>query len=293
MEKYVMALGTFDGVHRGHAALLYAASKTARKLNMHAAAFTFADHPLEKLTGQKVGLLCTLSQRIALLRQAGADMVAVENFADICDLSPEEFVELLVNKYHVKGLVCGSDFRFGKGGAGNGTMLASLCAARGLEFEEVSFVLDAAGEKIASARIRKMVAAGEMQGAETALGRPFFVEGQVRCGKGLARRWHTPTINLALPEELVLPAFGVYQSRVLVNGVYYDGITNVGVRPTFEDGSQPNVETYILEGDFDRIECARVELIRFIRPERKFENEQDLCQQIRKDIQEALGGVAR
>ncbi len=280
-----MALGTFDGVHRGHAALLSAAARKAKKLNICAAAFTFADHPLEKLTGQRVGLLCTLSQRIELLRQAGANVVAVENFGDVCDLSPQAFVELLVTKYRVKGLVCGSDFRFGKGGTGDSKTLQSLCAARGIEFEEVSFVLDETGEKISSGRIREMIAAGEMLAAEKALGRPYFVEGQVCRGKGLARQWHTPTINLALPEELIAPRFGVYQSRVYVSGGCYEGITNVGSRPTFDDGKTPNVETYILEGEFDRIEQAKVELLRFIRPEKKFDDEKSLQEQIQKDIQ--------
>jgi len=292
MTEYIMALGTFDGVHRGHAALLKEAAALAEKLNISAAAFTFADHPQEKLTGQRVGLLCTLSQRIELLRQAGADVVAVENFADVCDLTPAEFVDFLIRKYRVHGLVCGSDFRFGKGGKGDRHTLASLCGTRGLEFSEVSFVTDQRGKKISSSSLREMISARDMSAAWDALGRPFFIEGEVLGGKGLARRWHTPTINLPLPAELVCPRFGVYESRVWVENKCYRGITNVGVRPTFNDGETPNVETFILEGHFEKIEAARVELLCFIRPEQKFENEQDLWRQIREDI-EKVGGVIK
>ena len=284
MTEYIMALGTFDGVHLGHVALLREAAQMAKKLNIRAAAFTFADHPQERLTSQRVGLLCTLSQRIALLRKAGADMVAVENFADICDLSPEEFVELLVTKYHVRGLVCGSDFRFGKGGKGDKKILANLCAARHLSFSEISFVRDEAGQKISSGHIRSLVSAGAVDAAAELLGRPFFIEGEVRRGKGVARQWNTPTINLPLPEELIIPRFGVYQSRVYIGDKGYEGITNVGCRPTFDDGACPNVETYILQGEFSKIRQAKVELLRFIRPEKKFEDEKSLQLQIQKDI---------
>lgn len=284
MKHYIMALGTFDGVHRGHVALLNKAAFLARKLNIDTAAFTFADHPMEKLSGQKVGLLCTLSQRIRFLKQAGADVVAVENFADVCDLSPEAFVQLLVEKYNIKGLVCGSDFRFGKAGAGDVGMLARLCAQQGLAFDTVAFVVDETGEKISSSRIRQMITCGEMSAAAAALGRPFSIEGKVCNGKGLARTWHTPTINQSLPEELVSLCFGVYQSKVHIQGACYDGITNVGCRPTFDDGKIPNIETYILDGNFGKIEKARIELIRFIRPEEKFKDEKSLQEQIQKDI---------
>ena len=285
MEHYIMALGTFDGVHRGHTALLKKAVLLAKKLNINTAAFTFADHPLEKLSGQKVGLLCTLSRRIRLLKQAGADMVAVENFADIRDLSAQDFVQLLVEKYNVKGLVCGSDFRFGKAGAGDVRMLAELCVQQGLAFETISFVTDETGEKISSSRIREMIACGDMGDAAAALGRHFSIEGKVWHGKGLARTWHTPTINQSLPEELVTLRFGVYQSKVYVQGICYEGITNVGCRPTIDDGKMPNIETYILDGNFEKIDEARIEFIRFIRPEIKFKNEKSLQEQIQKDIQ--------
>ena len=284
MRECIMALGTFDGVHCGHAALIHAAGATAGQLNIQTAVFTFADHPLEKLTGKKVGLLVTLPQKIELLRREGADFVAVEPFEDVCSLSPEQFMELLISKYRVRGLVCGKDFRFGKGGAGNAEILSELCAKRGIRLQVMSFVKDETGEKISSSRIRGMILRGEMEAAAQALGRPFFVEGQVCHGKGLAHQWGTPTINLPLPEELVLPRFGVYQTRVTVNGKRYDGITNVGNRPTFDDGKVPNVETYILDGNFDQITAAKVEFVRFVREEKKFPDEQSLQIQIAKDI---------
>ncbi len=279
-----MALGMFDGVHLGHSALVKTASEIAQQLNMDTAAFTFADRPQEVLSGQKVGLICTLSQRKALLETAGADLVAVEKFADVREFSPQQFVDFLVQKYHVGGLVCGSDFRFAKDGSGNSKTLANLCASMGLAFKEVSFVLDDAGEKISSSSIRKMLKNGLMHSVQKVLGRPFFFEGEVHRGKGLARLWKTPTINQILPEELAEVAHGVYQSRVQIDGKSYAAITNVGSRPTFEDGDFVNAETHILEGSFSEIRWAKVELMRFVRPEQKFENEADLQAQIQKDI---------
>lgn len=285
MRECIMALGTFDGVHQGHRALIAAAVRLARQQNSIPAVFTFADHPRQTLTGQRVGLLCTLSRRIELLRQAGAQVVAVENFGDICHLSPVDFVDFLIEKYRVRGLVCGKDFRFGKNGAGDSNVLGALCEEKGLLFEEVEFVLDEQGSKISSGGIREWIARGEMAKAAKALGQPFCVEGEVTHGKGLAHQWGTPTLNLPLPEQLISPRFGVYATRVTVEGVSYDGITNVGIRPTFADGTVPNVETYILEGRFDEIAAATVEFLEFIRPEQKFSDEKSLQLQIQKDIQ--------
>ncbi|MBR5782821.1 MAG: bifunctional riboflavin kinase/FAD synthetase [Clostridia bacterium] len=290
MNTCVMALGTFDGVHLGHAALIGAAAQRAKQLNISTAVFTFGDHPLEKLTGRKVGLLVPLKERIKLLRQAGADVVAVENFEDVCNFSPEEFVDFLVSKYRVRGLVCGTDFRFGKGGIGDAQMLKTLGARRNLSVLVVSFVLDGAGKKISSGNIRKMISKGDMRSAAASLGRPYYIEDDVRHGKGLAHQWGTPTINLPLPAELVYPKFGVYQTQVTVSGKTYDGITNVGCRPTFDDGKTPNVETYILDGSFESIAAARVEFVRFIREEIKFENEAALQAQIAKDIEKIRKG---
>ena len=285
MNEYIMALGTFDGVHRGHDALVKAASATAKQLNKRTAVFTFADHPLEKLTGQRVGLLVTLGAKIVLLRAAGADVVAAEPFEEVCALSPEEFVDLLQSRYRAAGLVCGADFRFGKGGAGDAHILQKLCEDRGMSLQVLSFVRDETGKKISSSRIREMIRQGDMERAASALGRPFFIEGEVCHGKGLARTWNTPTINLRLPEELVYPRFGVYQTLVWIEGKCYKGITNVGLRPTFDDGKVPNVETFILEGTFKEISQAKVELIRFVREEKKFPDEKSLQLQIAKDIE--------
>ena len=285
MNKTIIALGTFDGVHLGHTALIDAACAAAKKLNITPAVFTFADHPAERLTGKKVGWLITAEQKIELLKAAGAEKVYIKPFDEVCGLSPDAFVDGLVLIAGAVGLVCGEDFRFGKGGAGDTAYLQKLCDERGLSLQVVGFVRDDTGEKIASRRIRQCIAAGDMSSAAGALGRAFFIEGEVRHGKGLAHQWGTPTINMELPKQLVTPRFGVYQTRVTVGDQVYDGITNVGCRPTFDDGKTPNVETYILNGKFDRIERAKVEFIRFIRPERQFADESALVAQIQKDIE--------
>lgn len=287
MEKYIYALGTFDGVHLGHQTLLQAAKELGEATGASAGAYTFTDLPREAVEGVRLGMLTTPAQKYALLEAAGAKRVIAEPFAKVRSLSDEQFIYYLVGAFGADGFVCGKDFRFGKGGRGNAASLRRICKRLGKEVRVVDFLQDSRGDKIASGRIRSDVAAGDMEAAAAALGRPFFIEGEPLPGKGLARQWGTPTVNLPLPDTLVAPRFGVYATRVSVNGAYYPAVTNVGCRPTLDDGDLPNVETYILEGEFDEISHLKVEFLRFIRPETAFPDEKSLQLQIAKDIQTA------
>ncbi len=285
MDQYIYALGTFDGVHLGHRLLLSAAENLGKQAGAQAAAYTFDALPEKSMTPTATGMLNTVEQKIQLLQQAGAKKVAIEPFEKVRRLSPQQFIYYLTGAFGAAGFVCGRDFRFGKGGVGNARTLQSICKSLGKECKVVDFLTDEQGEKISSRRIRQLIGQGEMEQCTALLGRHFFIEGQVRHGKGLAHQWGTPTINLALPVGLVQPKFGVYETLVTVEGKAYRGITNVGIRPTFADGQEPNVETYILEGAFERITAAKVEFLRFVRPERSFADEKSLQMQIAKDIQ--------
>lgn len=285
MGRYIYALGTFDGVHLGHQALITVAEELGAEKGADTAVYTFADLPQKTVEQTAVGMLTTTPQKISLLDKAGAKRVIAEPFEKVRALSPEQFIYYLVGAFGAAGFVCGRDFRFGKGGKGDAATLKQICKSIGKSCRVAEFLTDARGEKISSRRIRHYVEQGEMEAAAAALGRPLFVEGQVLHGKGLAHQWGTPTINLPLPEALARPRFGVYETRVTVEDKVYRGITNVGVRPTFADGQSPNVETFILEGSFENIPAAKVEFLRFIRPERPFADEKSLQLQIAKDIQ--------
>ena len=286
-SKYIFALGTFDGVHLGHQSLLKAAKEMAKEPGVSPAVYTFSDLPRAAVEGKKIGMLTAPVQKYGLLKAAGASLVIAEPFEKVRYLSPEEFVYYLVGAFGAEGFVCGRDFRFGQGGVGDAEALCRIAATVGKQVRVVDFLQDENGQKIASGQIRRYVEAGQPEQAAAALGRPFFVEGDVLHGKGLARQWGTPTINLPLPDDLVQPRFGVYATRVTVDGKTYPGVTNVGRRPTVERDAAPNVETYILEGAFERIDRAQVEFLRFIRPEMTFPDEKSLQLQIAKDIQSA------
>ncbi len=285
MEKFVYALGTFDGVHLGHQKLLASAGALAAQMGALPAAYTFTDLPREAVEGRRIGMLTTSTQKLWLLQTAGAKTVVAEPFAKVRELSPEAFIYYLIGAHGAHGFVCGKDYRFGKGGAGDAATLRQICKSVGKEVRVVDFLQDRYGQKISSGHIRSYVAQGNMEAASAALGRDFFLEGEVCHGKGLARQWGTPTVNLPLPEGVVHPRYGVYATRVTVDGGVYHGITNVGIRPTFADGDQPNTETFILDGQFENISRAKVEFLTFIRPEMTFPDEKSLQIQIAKDIQ--------
>ena len=285
MDKYIYALGTFDGVHLGHQALLAAAAQMAAQTGAMPGAYTFTHLPRETVANCRIGMLTTAEQRYALLEAAGAEKVVAEDFCKVKELSPEQFIYYLCGVHGAEGFVCGKDFRFGKNGAGDADALRRICRRLGKEVQVLDFLQDARGEKLSSRHIRTYVSDGNMEAARAAMGRPFFVEGKVQQGKGLARQWGTPTLNIALPEELVLPRFGVYATDVTVEGKVYRGVTNVGIRPTFDDGDKPNTETYVLDGDFDAVSQAKVEFLQFIRSEKNFADEKSLQLQIAKDIQ--------
>ena len=282
----MVALGTFDGVHLGHQRVISAAAEIAEKENMPLLALTFSDHP-RKVMGQPIKLICTPEEKIQLLKQAGADDVVALPFSKIRNLSPEAFIEFAVGYYGADWFVCGEDYRFGKNGAGDAPLLQKICARCGKNMKVVAFATDAFHQKISSRTIRTWIEQGNCEQVQATLGRPYSLEGTVVHGKGLAHKWGTPTLNIPIPAELETPRFGVYATIAQVDGVRYKAVTNVGIRPTFNDGSTPNMETYILDASFDAVAKARIFFVRYLRPERQFDDTKSLQLQIAKDVEKA------
>ena len=279
------ALGFFDGVHAGHAALLRRAVDVARRDGLEPCVITFDVHPGALVHGQPQPLLNTPSERAALIRAKGIGETLALTFDRCMMRMPwQEFIG------YIKGLgaarfVVGHDFRFGYRGEGDAERLAALCGAACDIIPEVK--ID--GITVSSTYIRGLVASGDMERAALFLGRPHFISGTVAHGRGIGTGLGAPTINIPIPEGIQPPAYGVYFTRVhpgMPEGGGMPAVTNVGVRPTFGDaGAGVTVESTILDfsgGLYGKPVC--VEFLRHIRPERRFEDAARLREQIGRDI---------
>ena len=282
MEKCVMALGTFDGVHIGHRRVIGKARDIARAAHQITKVFTFSDHPKKD-----VPLLTDPREKSARLLEAGADDVISRPFDTVRDLSPEQFIWWMIGEFGAGHFVCGEDFRFGKDGAGDVETLRRIARACGADVTVVEFARDAAGEKISSRTIRKLVEAGECEKTFETLGAYYTLEADVIHGKGLAHKWGTPTLNQRIPSGRVRPKYGVYVTLAETDGEQNIAVTNVGVRPSFEDGDAPNMETYIIDRILGEIPRARIRFLKYLRQESRFDSEKELSMQIARDIQAA------
>lgn len=280
-NKTIYALGFFDGVHIGHGALLETCREVAREGEWRCGVVTFSAHPDTLVLGQTPRLINTPEDRERLLRyRYGVDTVVTLPFdRKMRDMPWKAFLELLRREYDAAGFVCGADFRFGAGGAGNAGLLAIYCRSESLPWAVVpEQTLD--GIRISSTHIRKLIENGEMSTAVKFLGHPHILTGQVIHGRHLGSTLGIPTANLRLPTELAVPKFGVYMCWCVIDGKEYPAVTNVGVRPTV-NGQDVTVEPWILdyEGDLYGREIT-LEFYRFLRPERKFPDLQALKAEI-------------
>lgn len=286
-KKRIIALGFFDGVHLGHAALLTRVREESGPEHCIASAVTFDHHPKDVIAGaEKVPLLNTPEDREGLMRRLyGIQEVIVLPFdVHMRDMPWREFVtELLVKQYHAAHLVAGHDFRFGRRGEGTPERLAQLCRELGLGCDIIDEVkLD--GVVISSTYIRSLIQEGDMERAVRFLGHPHTLSGQVTHGRQLGRSIGVPTSNLALPDRVLAPAHGVYAARVWIGGESYPAVTNVGVRPTVDSSGQVSVEPWILGFDGDLYgRTIRVEFYKRLRPEHKFAGLDELRHAILRD----------
>lgn len=290
MEKQnrVIALGFFDGVHKGHGALLRCAVQRAEELGAIPAAFTFDALPAQVILGQDPALLTTPAERTDLMRRLyDIQEVIVAHFDDhMMHLNWKDFItELLMKQHGAIHLVVGHDYRFGYRGEGTPERLAALCAELGIGCDVIPPV-EMDGIRISSSYIRTLVAQGEVERAMDFLGHPHTLTDQVRHGKRIGTRLGFPTMNLQFPSGNVVPAFGVYATRVWVDGKAYVAATNVGVRPTVEDNRPVTVEGSLIDFNGDLYgKTVRMEFFRLIRPEQKFASLDDLRTQIARDVE--------
>ena len=273
-SKRVIALGFFDGVHRGHGALLKRVVEKSRELGAVASAFTFDRSPTAAITGQVVPLLSS---------------VAVSSFDGMMRMDWRDFItQYLVKELGVVHVVAGHDFHFGYMGKGNPQRLQETCAQLGIGCDIIGKV-ELEDITISSTYIRTLIAQGEMDRAVEFLGHPHVLTNRVTHGKKIgSSSLGFPTVNLQIPSPVIVPAFGVYATQVSVAGQRYTAVTNVGVRPTVEDNDgRVTVEGFILDfsGDLYGQEL-RMEFYHRIREERKFSSFQALSDEIRRNAQQ-------
>ena len=287
MNKTIYALGFFDGVHIGHAALLKECRSLAEAHGCRAGVVTFAEHPQNQVAGKSPSLITGVRDRERLLYQRfSMDTVVTLHFdAHMRTLPWQEFIEMLLRDYDAAGFVCGEDFRFGYKGQGNAPLLSDYCGSHRIPCSVVpEQTID--GIRVSSTYIRRQIEEGDMATAVRFLGHPHILTGTVVHGKALGRKLGIPTANLLLPEGMAIPKFGVYACRALIDEEAYPAVTNIGTRPTVE-GVGITVEPWILDysGDLYGREIT-LEFYRFLRPEMKFPSLEALQQEIRRNAEQ-------
>jgi riboflavin kinase/FMN adenylyltransferase len=282
----VVAIGNFDGLHRGHQALLSRARTRANERGARAGVLTFEPHPTHVLQpAMAPPLILTPVEKIAGLSELGMDVVVVEPFdATFAARSPESFVDdVLVGALRVGGVVVGPDFNFGRHAAGKTADLARLLAPHGVSLDVVDSVRE--GDLVCSStKVRGFVLEGRMDAASLVLGRPYWIAGEVVRGDGRGRQLKVPTANVATARDL-LPKVGVYATRARTpDGRVYESVTNVGLRPTFE-GRGVRIEAHLLGFDGDLYgQRLHLDFIARLRDEQRFANVDALFAQIQADI---------
>jgi riboflavin kinase / FMN adenylyltransferase len=285
-----LAIGVFDGVHLGHQAVISAATNHARAAQGTPVAMTFDPHPLKVLRPQHAPHLLTATQhKIALIRNLGVEHLLVINFdKKFAATSPEKFVEeLVVHSRPLREICVGHEWSFGKDRRGNLGLLKKLGPRFDFSVVGVPPVL-INGEVVSSTAVRQAVENGDFAKAAEMLGRDYTILGTVTHGDNLGKKIGFPTANLSAHSEQ-FPPNGVYLAEAWINGVLYHGVINLGYRPTVSSGKSERVlEIYLL--DFDRDiygEDVEVRFVRYLRPERKFDNMESLAQQIELDVRRA------
>ncbi len=280
-----VTIGKFDGVHRAHQALVGVLLEHARSRGLASVVITLHPHPVTVLRpGTPLTYLCSLEGRVDRLRGLGVDRVGVLSFtSELAELSYREFVGLLVDELDLRLLVVGPDFALGRGRQGNVEELRALGKERGFDVE-VAPLLRQKDAKVGSAAVREALARGDMETVTEQLGRHFVLRGPVVPGAERGKGLGFPTANIAVAPDLALPSFGVYVTRAHLGEANYASVTNIGMRPTFDE-SRPTIETYILDFDGDLYEHElRIELLHRLRAEKRFSDAGDLADQIQRDV---------
>lgn len=288
LRKRVVTIGTYDGVHKGHSGLLNTLKKISLDENLESVLVTFEPHPRTVVTNDyKIKILTTLEEKKEVLESFEIDMLMVINFTDeFRNLTAEEFIEnFLIPRVNPAHIVIGHDHKFGKDRKGDGNFLESLGVKFGFKVTTVSEVKQD-GNMISSTIIRHAISEGRIEKANFDLGRNYSLLGNVIKGAGRGRVIGFPTANIKPSDEnKLIPAEGVYAIKFIVKNKSYNGVLNIGKRPTFETFSEPVIEAHLFDFNDDIYsEVVKLEFVARIREEKKFNNKEELVKQIINDI---------
>jgi riboflavin kinase/FMN adenylyltransferase len=281
-----LTIGVFDGVHRGHLAILRQLVEGAHAAGSPAAVLTFARHPAEVLGHRGIKCLTTPEERAELLGELGVDAVISHPFDEqVAALSAAEFMRPVKERLGLSRLLIGYDFALGKGREGNATRLTEIGMEMGYTVQVVEAVSDESG-LISSTVIRKLVSVGDVADAAKMLGHPYSITGRVIHGSRRGRLIGYPTANVEVPPGKLIPAFGIYACRAEVDSERYPAAISIGIRPTFDDDqSDVRVEAYLLDHDSDLYEkTVKLEFVQRLRDEMKFPSVEALIAQIESDV---------
>lgn len=282
-----MALGTFDGVHIGHQAIIMRTLQQAKNKNCSSAVFTFSNHPLDVIDADRCPpLIITNQEKVNLIADLGVDMLFNVPFTtEFLQLTPEKFIEKLVANIDLRHIIVGANFTYGYRGAGTPALLTAAGAKHGFTVDVVNMV-DKDGVIVSSTVIRQQVTEGAVKQAANLLGRPITISGKISVGDQRGRKLGFPTANLAIVQGLLVPGDGVYAVCVYDEaGAKYNGVANVGNNPTFTRQTH-RIEVHIL--DFDRViygQQLKIQFIDRIRGEIAFTNARQLKEQMQADIE--------
>lgn len=291
-KKTVVALGLFDGVHKGHKEVIEKAS-AFKSQELSSAVFTFKTSSVIKKHDERFEYILSDELKAQRIEQLGIEYYYSPDFSKVKSLTPEEFVsEILQNRLNAKMVVCGEDFTFGKGGTATAYDLEKICAERGITTIIMPLYLYD-GKAISSSDIKEKIRQGDIAGANDMMGYSYSFKMTVVKGKQLGRELNFPTINQEFENGMVVPKNGVYSSRCLIDSRFYPSVTNIGVRPTVSQSEKPIAETHIIGFDGDLYgQSIKVELKGFIRDEKKFSSLDDLKAQIHSDTKRVLSEIS-
>ena len=292
----VLTIGNFDGVHRGHQALLARLAAKAWETGLPAVVLTFEPHPREYFTHEvRPVRLTSLREKVGLLEQHGVDRIVIGRFNErFAGLSAEAFIEdVLIHGLGVRHLLIGDDFRFGRGRKGDFALLRATGERAGFTVEAMPTLADADG-RVSSSAVREALAAGDMPRAARLLGRPYSISGRVLHGDKIGRTIGFPTANIQLKHRSP-PLMGIY--TVSVDGLTdrpWPGVASVGVRPTINDAGRPSLEVHLFDWHGDCYDAhLRVNFLAWQRAEERYDSLDALTAQIARDADQARAHFAR
>ncbi len=287
-EKYCIALGNFDGVHIGHREIISKAVEYSRKTSTKSIVYTFATHSSVFL-GNPKKCLTDNPKKADLIEKIGADAVLFDDFLTVKDMSCEEFCrKIIFEKLHGTAVFCGENYRFGKEGSGGTAELIIELKKYNIKTFVMPFK-KLKNDVVSSTKIREMLLSGSYSTAVELLGYNYTFSGKVLHGRKLGRRLGFPTLNIEIKNDTAPVALGVYCTISMLGGKRYFGLSNIGTKPTVTNDHRVFCETYLFDFHDDAYDkTISVELIEFLRPEKKFTDINSLTKQVKSDVTSAI-----